>query len=320
MIELKDKTVEELRKMASKKKIEGRSKMNKAELVRALKKKISSKKMKGGINGLPNNVLKKIYTYKNCKDIIKYLSKLSRTALNKINWDNMPEIPIGVEDEEENLNIDCAICSFIEDDDNKKKCKIYYNKCRLFDIYNKYIYSNFIAENNFGEIIDLRGLDSILFATIPNTDNMNSVRDDQNYLIRLGAQINEIPNNSFENVGLTSITIPDSVTIIGASSFKGNELKSIIIPDSVTIIGASSFKENELYSIIIPDSVREIGSYAFSDNRLSNIEIPNSVTRIGGFAFEDNRLETVTIPRRFKSSLYKIFGERAYDIRFTFTD
>ncbi len=54
MVDLKNKTVEELRKMASKKKIEGRSKMNKAELVRALKKKTSTKKtmkrrkMKGG--------------------------------------------------------------------------------------------------------------------------------------------------------------------------------------------------------------------------------------------------------------------------------
>ncbi len=54
MVELKKKTVEELRKMASKKKIEGRSKMNKAQLVRALKKTSSGKKtmkrkkMKGG--------------------------------------------------------------------------------------------------------------------------------------------------------------------------------------------------------------------------------------------------------------------------------
>ncbi len=54
MVELKEKTVEELRKMASKKKIEGRSKMNKAQLVRALKKTSSEKKtmkrrkMKGG--------------------------------------------------------------------------------------------------------------------------------------------------------------------------------------------------------------------------------------------------------------------------------
>ncbi len=49
MVDLKNKTVEELRKMASKKKIEGRSKMNKAELVKALKKKITKrKKMRGG--------------------------------------------------------------------------------------------------------------------------------------------------------------------------------------------------------------------------------------------------------------------------------
>lgn len=50
MVELKEKTVEELRKMASRKKIEGRSKMNKAQLVRALKKPTTTKKrkMKGG--------------------------------------------------------------------------------------------------------------------------------------------------------------------------------------------------------------------------------------------------------------------------------
>ncbi len=54
MVELKDKTVEELRKMASRKKIEGRSKMNKSELIRALKKKnlikkkMKRRKMKGG--------------------------------------------------------------------------------------------------------------------------------------------------------------------------------------------------------------------------------------------------------------------------------
>ncbi len=46
----KDKTVEELRKMASRKKIVGRSKMDKAQLIRALKKKslTKRKKMKGG--------------------------------------------------------------------------------------------------------------------------------------------------------------------------------------------------------------------------------------------------------------------------------
>ncbi len=49
MAQLKEKTLEELKKMASKKKIEGRSKMNKAQLIRALSKCTSkSKKMVGG--------------------------------------------------------------------------------------------------------------------------------------------------------------------------------------------------------------------------------------------------------------------------------
>lgn len=51
MVELKEKTVEELRKMASRKKIEGRSKMNKAQLVRALQKcktTTEKRKIKGG--------------------------------------------------------------------------------------------------------------------------------------------------------------------------------------------------------------------------------------------------------------------------------
>lgn len=48
MVELKEKTVKELRKIASKKKVEGRSKMNKADLVKALKKSIKKRKMNGG--------------------------------------------------------------------------------------------------------------------------------------------------------------------------------------------------------------------------------------------------------------------------------
>ena len=54
--------------------------------------------------------------------------------------------------------------------------------------------------------------------------------------------------------GLTSITIPDSVTDIGGFAFRGcASLTSITIPDSVTSIGESAFEDcSELTSITIP--------------------------------------------------------------------
>ena len=71
--------------------------------------------------------------------------------------------------------------------------------------------------------------------------------------------------NSFAPAGLTSYTIPDSVTSIGIWAFSYySSLTSITIPDSVTSIGDSAFYGCEnLTSVTIPDSVTSIGDSAF---------------------------------------------------------
>ncbi len=315
MVDLKDRTVEELRKIASKKKIEGRSKMNKAELVRALKKKTSSKKMKGGMNKLPNNVQSHIKSFTSCKDIIKYFSSLNKSKLQNFNWDNLPEIPFDISPEV-NLNIDCVICNLITNEENKQKCKIYYNKCRILDLFKKYD-----AEQYIGPLVNIGGLTNLLKNTIMNTGNMNSVRNDQEYLQRIGIVYNEINKRTFINKSLTSVTIPNFVTRIGARAFDDNILTSVTIPDSVIEIGKGAFIGNQLVSIRIPDSVIEIGDWAFNSNRLESVVIPNSVMVIGDWAFDENpQLATVTIPRRFEPELIRIFGEQARTIQFTFTD
>jgi len=56
-----------------------------------------------------------------------------------------------------------------------------------------------------------------------------------------GDPVISIGDGAFENAGLTSVTIPNSVTSIGNRAFLGNYLGSIIIPNSVISIGEKAF-------------------------------------------------------------------------------
>ncbi len=135
--------------------------------------------------------------------------------------------------------------------------------------------------------------------------------------------------NSFAPAGLTTYSIPNSVTTIGYWAFSGcSALTSVTIPDSVTTIGSYAFRDcDALTSVTIGNSVTTIGGSAFGycyalkafygkfaskDNRclivdgvlnsfapagLTTYSIPDSVTTIGGRAFAHcDALTSVTIP------------------------
>ena len=126
-----------------------------------------------------------------------------------------------------------------------------------------------------------------------------------------GYPVTSIGNNAFDLCGLTSITIPDSVTSIGEQAFLGCfYLTSITIPDSVTSIGHAAFYGcSSLTSITIPDSVTSIGVWAFQSCRsLTSITIPDSVTSIGSETFYGcDSLASITIPDSVTS-----IGEEAF--------
>ena len=100
--------------------------------------------------------------------------------------------------------------------------------------------------------------------------------------------------------GLTSLTIPSSVTSIGREAFYCCcGLTSLSITSSVTSIGYRAFfRCTGLTSLTIPSSITSIGVYAFSNcTGLTSLSIPSSVTSIGANAFSNcSGLTSLTIP------------------------
>ena len=88
--------------------------------------------------------------------------------------------------------------------------------------------------------------------------------------------------------GLTSVTIPDSVTSIGVAVFKDcTGLTSVTIGSSVTSISDTAFYNcTGLTSITIPNGVTSIGDRAFYNcTGLTKVKLCSGVTSIGDYAF-----------------------------------
>ena len=111
-------------------------------------------------------------------------------------------------------------------------------------------------------------------------------------------QVAAIGDYAFNScTGLTSVTIPNTVTSIGDNAFQQcGTIQSIVIPNSVTSIGNLAFMlcENITY-MVIPNTVTTIGVGAFwACERLERVVIGSSVTSIGEVAFmECGRLNNV---------------------------
>lgn len=114
--------------------------------------------------------------------------------------------------------------------------------------------------------------------------------------VSLPSTLTNIGLFAFATNQLSNIVIPNTVSSIGTAAFQDNQLTSANIPTSLTIIEDQVFRNNLLTSAVIPNGVTSIGQASFFGNQLTSVSIPSSVTNISSYAFNTNQLTSVTIP------------------------
>ncbi|EGQ8470562.1 leucine-rich repeat protein [Vibrio alginolyticus] len=146
--------------------------------------------------------------------------------------------------------------------------------------------------------------------------------------------------NVFSFNQLNSVTLPDSLSTIGAGGFNGNALptlnnipsdgfifarnddgtenkkvvvsyggarRDIVVPDSVTTLGKGALYGNKLTNVTLPNTLTTIRELALSHNELTRVTLPDSVFTIGRRAFDGNKLTSITFP-----DSVTVIGEEAF--------
>lgn len=110
---------------------------------------------------------------------------------------------------------------------------------------------------------------------------------------------------AFSSSKITSVTIPNTVTIIGVKAFSGcSNLTNLTIPNSVKTIATYAFDGCEnLTNITIPSSVNKFGDGILRDClNLTNVTVENGITFLGSDTFSGCvKLTNITLPNSLTS-------------------
>ena len=136
-----------------------------------------------------------------------------------------------------------------------------------------------------------------------SSSNLGTIFGSQVKEYILGDDVKSIGGSAFHGCGgLTSITIPNSVTSIRKDAFRNcggltkAEFGSIESLCNIEFLGSDAnplyyakhlyINGHEVKDVVIPNCVTSIGYYAFEGcSSLTSVTIPNSVTSIGKYAF-----------------------------------
>lgn len=147
--------------------------------------------------------------------------------------------------------------------------------------------------------------------------------------------ITQIPNDCFQNSGLTSFVVPQYLTTIGSSAFNSTKITKLYLPATLTEIGTSAFancanltsveglsntkitkikdqtfdKCSSLTKVYFPSTLKTIGFWAFNAcSSLTYMTFGSAIERIDTYAFSYcNKIANLDFPASLTS-----IGESAF--------
>ena len=124
--------------------------------------------------------------------------------------------------------------------------------------------------------------------------------------------VSQVGANAFNNyTGITSVTLPSTISIIEASAFRNcQSLANVNVPTSISVIGDSAFANcNSLQSFQFVTSLSSLGQACFRGcSSLANVSLPSTITAIPADAFYGcSSITSLQLP----STILQI-GDRAF--------
>jgi hypothetical protein len=106
--------------------------------------------------------------------------------------------------------------------------------------------------------------------------------------VEIPPALEELERGAFNNSGITSAILPDTLTNLGTEVFSGCEnLEALRLPAGMTELGQSLLSGcSNLKELVLPEGITSLGSFALS--RLDNLEklhLPSTLVSVYGDAF-----------------------------------